>query len=150
DVDTPIPTPTGWKRMGDLVVGDVVFDEQGQPTRVTAAFDIMYNRPCYEVVFSDGSSLVADAEHEWASYTATNRKWVARPKSSTYQAKNFVTANKLTLIDQFIASSCHDDAISVHEAVALIKGHHWSIFQEARAMEAVNAGGRPARYHQRT
>ena len=23
DVDTPIPTPTGWKRMGDLAVGDI-------------------------------------------------------------------------------------------------------------------------------
>src|SRR6266496_4068169 len=27
DIDTPIPTPTGWTRMGDLVEGDVVFDE---------------------------------------------------------------------------------------------------------------------------
>ena len=73
DVDTPIPTPSGWKRMGDLKVGDLVFDEQGQPTSVIAAFDIMHNRPCYEVLFSDGSSLIADAEHEWASYTAVDR-----------------------------------------------------------------------------
>lgn len=71
DVDTPIPTPTGWLRMGDLLVGDLVFDEQGRPTQVTAAFDIMENRPCYQVVFSDGSTLVADAEHEWLSYTIT-------------------------------------------------------------------------------
>ena len=68
DVDTPIPTPTGWKRMGDLAEGNFVFDEKGHPTRVTAAFDVMYHRKCYEVVFSDGSSLIADAEHEWASY----------------------------------------------------------------------------------
>ncbi|HLQ29163.1 MAG TPA: protein kinase, partial [Ktedonobacteraceae bacterium] len=67
DVGTPIPTPTGWKRMGDLVEGDFVFDEKGNPTRITAAFDVMYQRKCYEVVFSDGSSLIADAEHEWAS-----------------------------------------------------------------------------------
>lgn len=66
DIETAIPTPTGWKRMGDLCVNDLVFDEQGQPTRVTAAFEIMYDRPCYEVVLSDGSTLVADAEHEWA------------------------------------------------------------------------------------
>ena len=26
DVDTPIATPTGWKRMGDLCAGDMVFD----------------------------------------------------------------------------------------------------------------------------
>ena len=67
-VDTPIPTPIGWLRMGDIVVGDTVFDETGNPTRVVAAFDTMANRMCYEVVFSDGSSLIADAEHEWVSY----------------------------------------------------------------------------------
>src|SRR5215472_18578205 len=67
DVDTPIPTPTGWKRMGELVTGDLVFDEKGYPTRVTAAFDIMHEHKCYEVMFSDGSTLIADAEHEWVS-----------------------------------------------------------------------------------
>ncbi len=77
DVETPIPTPGGWKRMGNLVVGDIVFDEQGKPTHVTAAFDIMLDRPCYEVTFSDGSTLIADAEHEWASYTYIDRQFLA-------------------------------------------------------------------------
>ncbi len=72
-VDTPIATPSGWQRMGDLASGDVVFDERGQPTRISAAFALMYDRPCYEVVFSDGSSLIADSEHEWASYTSADR-----------------------------------------------------------------------------
>ena len=27
-LDTPIPTPDGWKQMGELCVGDRVFDEQ--------------------------------------------------------------------------------------------------------------------------
>ena len=29
DVDTPIATPTGWKRMGDLCAGDMVFEVNG-------------------------------------------------------------------------------------------------------------------------
>src|SRR5689334_12644550 len=33
-LDTPIATPGGWSTMGDLVVGDEVFDETGRPTRV--------------------------------------------------------------------------------------------------------------------
>ena len=90
DVDTPIPTPTGWKRMGDLGEGDVVFDEKGHPTPVTAAFDAMYHHKCYEVVFSDGSSLIADAEHEWVSYTCADRKWPDSPRTDTYTARNFV------------------------------------------------------------
>src|SRR5437763_10353737 len=74
DVDTPIPTPTGWKRMGELRAGDQVFDENGQPCTVTAAWAVLHDRPCYEVVFSDGSSLVADADHLWASHTRRDRK----------------------------------------------------------------------------
>ncbi|HEY3993642.1 MAG TPA: protein kinase, partial [Ktedonobacteraceae bacterium] len=148
DVDTPIPTPTGWKRMGDLKVGDLVFDEQGQPTLVTAAFDIMHNRPCYEVLFSDGSSLIADAEHEWASYTAVDRSLWKRLRSDVYEAKNFVTLDKLIMLDQLIASSQQESSLSVAEAVVLIQGHHWSIFQATRTMSPVGASRRPARYQQ--
>src|SRR5207245_9892011 len=46
DVDTPIPTPTGWKRMGDLVEGDVVFDDRGDPTRLAHAFSVLLLRKC--------------------------------------------------------------------------------------------------------
>ncbi len=153
DTDTPIPTPTGWKRMGDLVVGDFVFDEKGYPTRVTAAFDVMYDRTCYEVVFSDGSSLVADAEHEWASYTSVDRSWAGRSQSSTYLAKNFVTSDQLARLDQLIALSGllqNDDALSVHGAMALIGGHHWSVYQAARKIAPANSDGQPTRYPRQT
>ncbi len=134
DVDTPIPTPSGWKCMGDLAVGDMVFDEQGRPTCVVAAFDIMQQRPCYEVMFSDGSSLVADAEHEWASYTTPDRKHkrVNQPKTSTYIDKNFVTLDQMAMLDQLIALSHNDDTLSIPGAVALIGGHRWSVYQATR------------------
>lgn len=64
-LDTPIPTPDGWTTMGELYPGDRVFDEQGQPCNVTAITPVMTERPCYAVTFSDGETLVADAEHEW-------------------------------------------------------------------------------------
>jgi Rad3-related DNA helicase len=151
DVDTPIPTPTGWKRIGDLIEGDLVFDEQGQPTRVTVAFDIMYNRPCYEVVFSDGSTLVADAEHEWVSYTVTDRGWAKRPKSPVYQTKNFVTNHKLAFLDQLILSSCPEDRCSIREATTLLQGHEGSICQAATSLVQVNPPEETVRYsHQQT
>ena len=64
-LDTPLPTPTGWTTMGEVAVGDHALDAQGRPTRVVAATDVMVDRPCYEVHFSDGSVIVADAEHQW-------------------------------------------------------------------------------------
>ncbi|SIR92561.1 LAGLIDADG-like domain-containing protein [Micromonospora avicenniae] len=72
-LDTPIATPTGWSTMADLCVGDQVFDEQGQPCTVVAATAVMQGRPCYEVEFSDGTVIVADANHEWRTTTRAGR-----------------------------------------------------------------------------
>src|SRR5690606_24559404 len=64
-LDTPLPTPSGWTTMGQVQVGDELYDAQGRPTRVVAVTDVMEERPCYRVEFSDGSVIVADAEHQW-------------------------------------------------------------------------------------
>ena len=64
-LDTPLPGPTGWTTMGEVAVGDLLYDAAGRPTRVVAATDAMVGRPCHEVTFSDGSTIVADAEHQW-------------------------------------------------------------------------------------
>ncbi len=74
-LDTPIPTPTGWTTQGDLRPGDWVLGDDGRPARVRAVSEIWQGRPCYRVEFSDGTSIVADAEHEWLTHTrATRRK----------------------------------------------------------------------------
>jgi deoxycytidine triphosphate deaminase len=73
-IDTPIPTPRGWRPMGDLRIGEEVFDEKGRPTQVVAATGIMTNRACAEVVFSDGQSIVADLAHQWLTCTKSERK----------------------------------------------------------------------------
>jgi replicative DNA helicase len=67
-LDTPLPTPEGWTTMGELGVGDRLLDEKGHPCGVTFATEVMRGRPCYEVVFDDGSIVVADAEHQWFAY----------------------------------------------------------------------------------
>ncbi|MFC5285572.1 replicative DNA helicase [Actinokineospora guangxiensis] len=64
-LDTPLPTPEGWTTMGDVQVGDRLIGADGRPTRVVAATAVMAQRPCYEVEFSDGTVIVADAEHQW-------------------------------------------------------------------------------------
>ncbi len=65
ELDTPLPTPTGWTTMGDVQVGAELIGADGFPTRVVAATEVMYGRPCYEVEFSDGTVIVADAQHQW-------------------------------------------------------------------------------------
>lgn len=73
-LDTPIPTPSGWTTMGELSEGDVVFDETGAPCKVIKATDVMYGHDCYEVRFSDGQKIVADAEHLWEVGTIASRR----------------------------------------------------------------------------
>jgi replicative DNA helicase len=69
-LDTPIPTPKGWTTMGDLGVGDTVIDERGAPCSVVYATAVMLGRTCFRVTFDDGSSIVADADHQWLASRA--------------------------------------------------------------------------------
>ncbi len=73
-IDTPVPSPAGWRVMGDLRVGDQVFGEFGNPTTVTAVTPIMWHRPCREVVFSDGQAITADLSHRWLTTSKSERK----------------------------------------------------------------------------
>ncbi|MCU1618867.1 MAG: dnaB, partial [Modestobacter sp.] len=73
-LDTPIATPTGWTTMGEVAVGDQVIGADGRPTTIVAATEVMTGRPCYEVHFSDGSVLVADAQHQWLTDTRASRR----------------------------------------------------------------------------
>ncbi|MDJ1131679.1 replicative DNA helicase [Streptomyces iconiensis] len=68
-LDTPLPTPDGWTTMGEVREGDELLDASGKPTRVVAATDVMTERSCYEVVFDDGTTVTADAEHQWLTET---------------------------------------------------------------------------------
>ena len=65
-LDTEIPTPDGWKTMGELKVGDRVFGADGAPCNVTFATGVQLNRQLYEVEFEDGVVIRADAEHQWS------------------------------------------------------------------------------------
>ena len=73
-LDTPIPTPAGWITMGDIKAGDVVLGEDGRPTTVTHAFEVRTGRPCFEVEFSDGSTVVADGDHLWKVTSRQSRR----------------------------------------------------------------------------
>ena len=64
-LETEVPTPTGFRRFGDLDTGDELFDETGAVCRVTGRTEVWAERPCYEVEFSDGTKVTADAEHLW-------------------------------------------------------------------------------------
>lgn len=63
-IETPIPTPDGWSTMGDLKVGDYVFDRFGKQTKVIAK-STQKIKECYQIEFDDTSKAICDDEHCW-------------------------------------------------------------------------------------
>lgn len=70
-VDTVIPTPTGDREMGDLKVGDYVFDRQGNPTKILGVFP-QGKLEAYEVSLEDGRKTVCNDEHLWSYHTGSH------------------------------------------------------------------------------
>ncbi|MBW8487029.1 replicative DNA helicase [Actinomadura parmotrematis] len=83
-LNTPIPTPFGWTTMGDVRVGDLLIGADGRPTRVVAATEVMHGRPCYEIEFSDGEIITADAEHQWRTTTRASRRQEGARRTARY------------------------------------------------------------------
>jgi len=97
-LDTPLPTPDGWTTMGEVRIGDQLIGADGRPTRVVAATEVMDNRPCYEVEFSDGTVIVADERHQWLTETRSSRKseWSAARAYNRYKNQRTFPSVKTT------------------------------------------------------
>ena len=64
-LSTPIPTPSGYTTMGELVEGDWVLGRDGRPCRVQHVWPINDTPDLFRVRFSDGQSVVCDRDHQW-------------------------------------------------------------------------------------
>ena len=106
-VDTIIPTPTGYRKFGELKTGDYVYGRNGKPVKVIGVFD-RGNLDAYEVELADGRKTVCNDDHLWSVFTSRG---------------NLVTRSLRQLIDSGIEkktesrTSIHRFAIPVNEAV---------------------------------
>lgn len=69
--ETPILTTKGWKKHGDLKVGDVLFAPDGKTTKV-----IYVHPKCmqtHKVTFTDGTEIICHFRHEWQVYDRKDR-----------------------------------------------------------------------------
>lgn len=71
-LDTPIATTNGWKTIGEIKEGDMVFDKNGKPTKVLHVSEI-HNNPCYKIKFNNGDEIIADCDHRWEVSFEKNR-----------------------------------------------------------------------------
>ncbi len=68
---TLILTPSGWKKIEELKVGDFVFAKDGAPSRVTGVFH-RGPQQCFNFIFNDRTSIVCDWEHLWTVKKSRN------------------------------------------------------------------------------
>lgn len=96
-------TPTGWKRMGDLQVGDRVIGSSGKPVRVTGVFD-QGLRPVVQVKLTDRTVIECDREHLWATNTSDRnaRRMPHRVYTTAEIAKTLRWGGNLKQLRHFI------------------------------------------------
>jgi hypothetical protein len=75
-------TPTGWRLMGDIQLGDEVIAGDGSVTTVTGVFP-QGKKPIFKVQMSDGATTHCCDEHLWLTKTQGDRDygrdWSVRP-----------------------------------------------------------------------
>lgn len=94
-----IPSPfseTGYIRMGDIKVGDYVYDRKGRPTKVLGVFP-QGPREVFEIKFTDGRKILADGEHLFSYYTAKQKL-----KYDNNQYKNGVPNFKTNSVNELL------------------------------------------------
>lgn len=72
-LDTVVPTPSGWRMIGELRAGDEVYGRDGRALRVLGASPVHVDRDCYRVTFSDGTTVTTDGAHRWKAIEWSNR-----------------------------------------------------------------------------
>jgi len=104
DPSTPIPIPSGWIPIGNMKVGDELFNKDGNIVNVLA---VCYwdNRPLYKLDIVNASPIIADAKHLWVVYDRAGRRNKKKLKSkllSTEKIRETVRKRRIDLCEYAI------------------------------------------------
>jgi replicative DNA helicase len=124
-LDTPLPTPDDWTTMGEVAVGDRLIGPDGVPTTVVAATEVLHDRPCYELEFSDGSVIVADAQHQWLTDTRASRRSAQQAAGQRNRYRNQRTFAEVRTTEQIGATlRCRTSDHRLNHSVANCRPLH--------------------------
>ena len=145
-LDTPLPTPTGWTTMGAVQVGDLLLSAHGRPTRVVAATEVMHARPCFEVEFSDGTVITADAEHQWRTSTRATRRAPTQRSAQRWTLSVMCRQRAMSLANRYADQP--DELVTVREFITEIgDDFRLAVQKEAWRIGSVGREYRPFRRH---
>ncbi len=78
-LDSLLLTSDGWRKMGDIKIGDEVIGSDGKATEVVGVFP-QGKKKVYRLTMTDGSSTVACAEHLWQVKTMEDKRRNKQPR----------------------------------------------------------------------
>ncbi len=100
-LNSKVLTPTGWKLMGDIQVGDRVISRNGNPVPVEAVYP-QGEQDIYRVVFSDGSSTECTKDHLWLTAARDKRQKIqnSNRKEHIFEVRTLEEIQN-TLVDKY-------------------------------------------------
>lgn len=72
-LSTRVLTPDGFRRIGDVKVGDAVIGSDGRPTEVLGVYPQGF-KDIVRVTTQDGASTLCSTDHLWSVYTRSDRR----------------------------------------------------------------------------
>jgi len=66
-------TPSGWRKMGEIKLGDFVIGSDGKPTEVIGVFP-QGKKQVYRLTMTDGATVLACSEHLWQVKTMEDKR----------------------------------------------------------------------------
>lgn len=104
-VENKIRIPNGWKRMGDITIGDEVIAKDGTATKVTGVYP-QGLKEMYKITFQDGRTNICCGEHLWKVYSLESSfteppliRYVPEVISTTNIIAKYLVNNKSCCID---------------------------------------------------
>lgn len=84
-LDTLMPTPDGYRKAGDVKVGDRLFGRDGKPTTILGVYP-QGMKQIYEVHFADGRSVKTADEHLWSVFADGNNELITTSTAEMMKA----------------------------------------------------------------
>lgn len=79
---TKIPTPVGWRNVGDIRPGDYLFGKNGKPVKVLQIHPQRDPKEIYKMHFSDGRTVECCKDHLWEYKVQSHRCWTTRVETT--------------------------------------------------------------------
>lgn len=97
DINVPILTDNGWKTMGTIEVGDIVYDKDGKKCKVLHTSEV-HHRKCYEITFNNKDKIIADNEHRWLITFGDNTRGFKNDVMTTEEIHSYLKQFKSSKI----------------------------------------------------